>query len=75
MRSLVDKIIPFIVLGVTIVVILGGMILFAYLLLFGAIVGVVLFIISKIRAKFFPSKKMATRQEPPRTGRTFENGE
>ena len=56
MHNLFPKIIPFLLIGIAIVAFSFGIVLLAYLLFLGAIVGMVLFIISFIRDKFFPKK-------------------
>jgi O-antigen ligase len=68
MRRLIDAIVPFIILGVIIVVLIAGFVLLSYLLIVGAVVGLILFAITWIREKFFrpPSQ---TRK----TGRTIEH--
>jgi hypothetical protein len=75
MRSLLSKLIPFVLFGFVLVALVAGFILFSYLLIFGALVGLVLFLISWIREKFFPSKHLTTRQSPPKSGRTFDHKE
>lgn len=65
---------PFILLGLAIVTLFFGLILFAYLFIFGAIVGVILFALAWIRQYFFPAKHIIIRQPPPdKKGRTFEH--
>lgn len=56
MQKLIQSIVPFIILGVAIVAFAFGVFLLSYLLLFGALVGLVLFIITWIRDKFFSPK-------------------
>lgn len=78
MRSIYNKIVPFIILGIAIVALVAGLILFSYLLILGAVVGVILFALTWLREKFFPSKRMTTYQKPPTQhqqsgGRTFEH--
>ncbi len=55
MRHFFNQFIPFIIAGIVIVAFTFGIMLLAYLFLFGAIIGFTLFVISWIRAKFFPS--------------------
>lgn len=59
MRKLVSQLIPFLTLGIAIVAFAFGLMLLAYLFLFGAIVGTILFIINWIRSKY------GTRKQPP----------
>lgn len=73
MRSLLSKIAPFIFLGIAIVALVGGIILFSYLLFFGAIVGLALFVLAWARDKLFPNKKMTTFKENKPSGRVFDH--
>lgn len=59
MRRFVNQIIPFILAGVAIVALVFGIMLLAYLFLFGALVGFILFLISWIRGRFFTQKTVA----------------
>jgi hypothetical protein len=69
MQNLIGRIVPFIFLGIMIVIFVLGLILFSYVLIVGAIIGVALFFIAWLKEKFFPTKEI---QKPPR-GRTFEH--
>jgi hypothetical protein len=74
MRRIFEQLIPFIVIGIGIVVILFSAILFFYLFLFGTIVGAILFLIAWIKQKFFmphlPAKK---DQKSAKTGRVIDS--
>lgn len=59
MQTLFSRIMPFIVLGIMLVVLIAGFILFSYLLVFGAILGLVLFMGAWLKEKFFPSQKIS----------------
>ena len=72
MKNLYAKIMPFFMLGIALVAIFYGLILLAYLFIFGAIVGSILFAIAWIKARFFPSKRISI---PKRTGRTIDHDE
>lgn len=67
--------IPFLMLGVGIVVFAFGIILLAYLLIFGAIVGMAIFLIAWVRAKFFPKKEITTYQRKERKGQTIDHND
>lgn len=54
--SLLNKIIPFLMVGIALVAFVLGIMLMVYLFLFGAIVGFILFIISWIRQRYFLPK-------------------
>jgi len=56
MQRFLSQLIPFILVGIAIVAFVFGIMLLAYLFLFGAILGFILFVISAIREKFFAKK-------------------
>jgi hypothetical protein len=67
MQKLLSRLAPFIIIGISLVVLTFGLILFAYLCLFGAIVGIILYIINMIKIKYQASKKPPTTTRPGRT--------
>lgn len=71
MQSFLSRIIPFIFLGVMIVLLVAGMIILSYLLIVGALVGLILFIIAWVRDRFF--NKKTNLPEKRREGRTFDH--
>lgn len=73
MKSILPRIVPFIMLGIAIVAFVFGLILFSYLLIFGALVGLVLFAFTWIKEKFFPSKSISIQR--PKSNRTFDHDE
>jgi hypothetical protein len=73
MKNLYAKIMPFFMLGIALVLIFYGLMLLAYLFVFGAIVGAVLFAIAWIKAKFFASRAISVPTR--RRGRTIEHDE
>lgn len=73
MQNFFARIIPFILLGIAIVAFAFGLILLTYLLIFGALVGLVLFAISWLKNKFFPPKHLTKPQSTEKTGRTIEH--
>lgn len=60
MKRIFSQLTPFIFIGIAIVAFAFGIILLAYLFLFGAIIGLILFLISWIRYKLFPPKTLTT---------------
>lgn len=74
MQHLIKRLIPFILLGIGLVAFVLGIMLFAYLFIFGALVGITLFMISWIREKFFPSKKIDGRHQK-KSGRIIDSDE
>lgn len=67
MKALLMRFVPFLVFGIIIVLFFISLVLLSYLLLFGAVIGVVMFIVASIREKFFRNRCI---KESP-TGRTF----
>ncbi len=63
MRKALNQLIPFLLAGIAIVAFVFGIMLLAYLFFFGAIIGFILFIIAKIRAKFFSSKTSVQKRK------------
>jgi hypothetical protein len=73
MNAFFERLLPFLFLGVIVVIFVAGLILFSYLLIVGAIVGFILFMLAWLRDKFFPSKSLSKRDSPPRQGRTIDH--
>jgi hypothetical protein len=67
MQSIIARLTPFILLGVALVAFIFGMILMAYLFVFGALVGLSIFAIAWVRAKLFPTKTIV------KSGRTYDH--
>jgi len=63
MQKLIRQLIPFLFIGIAIVAFAFGIFLLAYLFLFGAIVGLILFILTWIRDKFFSKKKVLAKKK------------
>ena len=64
MQSLLERLIPFLFLGILIVLGIVGFILFSYLLIFGTLVGFVLFSIAWVRGLFSRKRKtLSARQK------------
>jgi len=71
MQRFLNQLIPFILFGIAIVAFAFGIILLAYLFLFGAIVGFILFLIAWIRNRFFPPKTLTRKK--PKSGRIIDS--
>lgn len=73
MRPFLDRFLPFVILGVAITLGFFSLILLGYLVLFGLIVGSVLYCIAWLRMKFFSSKHLShySQNRQPQ-GRTFD---
>ncbi|EKD54195.1 MAG: hypothetical protein ACD_60C00117G0001 [uncultured bacterium] len=72
MNTFLQRLIPFIFLGILLVLFVVGVILFSYLLIVGAIVGLILFLIAWVKEKFFPGHK-ALKPKHPRSHRTIDH--
>lgn len=62
MSKFLARVIPFLLLGMALVAFAFGLLLFTYLLVFGAIVGVALYAATWLKQKFFPSKQIIKRK-------------
>jgi len=71
-NKIVGTLISFIGMGVFVVLFILGLIFFSYLLIIGAIVGLILFGIAYLRAKFFQQKVKKT--EPSSTHKKVHHG-
>lgn len=56
MQRFFKQLAPFLLIGIAIIAFAFGIMLLAYLFFFGAILGLLLFLVSWIREKFFPLK-------------------
>ncbi len=56
MQRFLSRLTPFILVGIILIALIFGLVLLAYLFLFGAIVGIILYIFAWIRATFFTQK-------------------
>jgi len=72
MKNVLAKILPFFFLGVMLVILFVGFVLLSYLLILGAVVGLVLFVIAWVREKLFPSKQL-TKTDKPKSGRIIDH--
>lgn len=63
MNNFFSRLAPFLMLGVLIVVFIAGIVIFSYLLILGALVGLVLFALTWLREKMFPSKQLVKKNK------------
>lgn len=73
MQRLLNHIIPFFLLGFAVVAFTFGIMLLAYLLFFGALVGLAIFIAKRIRDYFYPPKAKIVPRATNQQGRTFDS--
>ena len=72
MQRFLNRLVPFLLIGIALVAFAFGIILLAYLFLIGALVGLILFFIAWLRAKFFP-KKTLSKPRSMKQGRTIDS--
>lgn len=72
MQRIVEKIAPFIFIGIALVAFGFGLIILAYLFLIGAVVGLILFMVNWIREQVL-KKKQGQISKDSRTGRTIDS--
>jgi hypothetical protein len=70
MRSLPSRFMPYLMLGIMLVILTAGLILLSYLLVFGALVGLALFAVAWLKAKLFPPSQLP--QVKPKQGRIID---
>jgi hypothetical protein len=73
MKPFFARIMPFIFLGIIIVIFIAGFVIFSYLLIFGALVGLFLFCIAWIKELIFKHKNSYPEVKKPRSGRTIDH--
>jgi hypothetical protein len=73
MQNLYTRLLPFIFLGIAIVAFIFGLLLLAYLFIFGALVGLGLFAIAYIKQRFFASKEIIIPKK--NQGQTIDHDE
>lgn len=71
---LFSRILPFFIGGIIIVILIAGLVLLSYLLVLGAFVGLILFMIAWFKNKIFPSKTIVMTK-PAKEGQTFDHNE
>lgn len=73
MQRFLTQLLPFLFIGIAIVAFAFGIMLLAYLFFFGALIGLILFIISWIREKFFSSKTTNAPVKKKSSGRVIDS--
>jgi hypothetical protein len=74
MQRLLNRLIPFILIGIALFAFAFGIFLLAYLFLFGAAVGLVISCINLIKRTFFQSNVM-TKPKNNKQGRTIDSND
>lgn len=70
MPRIVQTIVPFIVLGISIAILIALAILLSYVVLWGIAIGLVLFTLGYLKNTFFPSE---VKKQDPKKGRIIEH--
>jgi len=64
--SFIDSLVPFLIIGISIAVFVALMVLLSYVILWGLLIGGILWIVLFIKEKLFPSKKPQTEEKKGR---------
>ncbi|MDI9819199.1 MULTISPECIES: hypothetical protein [unclassified Legionella] len=59
LRHLLQPLIPFLIIGIAIALVIGLFILFSYVLVWGLIIGGILWLAALVKSYLFPSRKPA----------------
>jgi hypothetical protein len=73
MKNFLHKLMPFIVLGITIFIFIVGLIILSYILIFGALIGLFLFVAQWLREKLASQKSSKTPEKVEQKGRTIDH--
>lgn len=73
MQKIFEKFLPFVLAGIALVAFGFGLLLLAYLFLLGAFIGLILFAVSWIRARFFPKPKVLSEKTKSQSGRIIDS--
>ena len=71
--TFLNRLIPFFIAGIVITVLMFGLVLFAYIFMISAIIGLGLFAFNWVRAHFFPPPKPVESAKP--SGRVIDSDE
>ena len=74
MKNVLLKIAPFIVFGITIFIFIAGLVILSYILIFGSLIGLVLFAIKWLRDKL-SAKSKPPAKEVEKRGRTIDHND
>ncbi len=69
LQRLLGQLVPFIIVGIGIALAIGLLIMFSYALMWGVLIGCIIWLIALIKQALFPSKNKASSQE----GRIIEH--
>lgn len=76
MNNLFSRVMPFLIMGVMLFMLIVGLMFLYYALVFGAIIGLVLFSVAWLREKLFtPKTKDPSVTNKPTVGRTIDHND
>ncbi|MDX1901586.1 MAG: hypothetical protein SFW66_06230 [Gammaproteobacteria bacterium] len=75
MNQLTRQLVAFLYLGIVVVLFVAGIVIFSWLLLIGAITGLILFLIAWIRQTFFIKRRNTMQRKPENPGRVIDHDE
>ena len=55
LKLVINSIVPFLMLGVVVSLMIGLLLMFSYILVWGLLIGVILWIVASVKEYFFPS--------------------
>lgn len=67
MKNFLEKLTPYLIAGISIVLFIAMLIVLSYVLIWGLVIGLIMFAFVYIKQRFFPSKK-----PKPTTGRIID---
>lgn len=75
LKKNLETLLPFLMLGIAIALMIGLFIMFSYVLVWGLMIGGVLWIVSFITSYFFPSKQEPAKPVKSQKGRVIDHDE
>lgn len=75
MNQLKRQLLSFVYLGIVLVLFVAGIVVFSWLLLIGAITGLILFLLAWIRQTFFLKSRNMMQKTPEKQGRIIDHDE
>jgi hypothetical protein len=75
MKNSLHKLTPFIIFGIMIFIFIAGLVILSYILIFGALIGLVLFVAQWLRDKLISRKSSTLPTKTERKGRIIDHDE
>jgi uncharacterized membrane protein len=73
MKPFIHKLVPFIILGITLFIFIIGLVIVSYIFIVGALIGLVLFVAQWLREKFASQKISKMPKKVDKKGRTIDH--